>query len=1361
MEMDGLKKFGEPLPCEHTSVQELRRPLFLESLPLPCEHTSVQELRRPLFLESLPLPSVGSASSSSTSRASTSTLNPSPCYVQESAAVEQQSAHTAVDIGNVAESVSLGDIEDNDGPSKDQPSQNLGGVRQRIQELVSSASIHKHQSVQRDVGPNAEGKIIPIGDNTSLAPQKEPDMQASLLCTFSVGQDHQEAKSDEGGKYSCLFPGCSNTSGFSRQADLKRHLIIHTGDEPWQCGCCENLGKPKPYRGKRKDNLIQHLRKTHHASSYRECTVCPRSPDFGTFFSGSGCVEVHHQQRHRVRDDDESVAQGLTGDAMLIDGDYATTIPKPFEGCEGCKACKPQDIQDGNPDGPIPAFFLGIPEPIKQAKLFDSQSCTARAPETSPTRRRHVSTPVDGDSSSQAPLGQQLVAPSLARHASFHQTSSLHQAQRPTFTHWYCGNCPDPQPMALNLHECCVSCGSRRSTYARYVSMQNMAPTPNSQWRPTVGDPETPKTFRGTPEAITRVPLAVFLMVIDAVLKVGLDLASNPQSSQGASFLERGTGRTVPTTSGTHLGTTFQMPGTSVPPPEGNRTKIRADTMISYDSRERAIKFHGATTVSLKAKARIQALLADFAARSGHFVLEHCVPRPILPSPRFLLGFRPKQRKSVATGPRKLFPLSVRHDSALIRTWHESVIPALPGLLKERVGHNYTASLMREGKSRARAKACVRIVISSWCSKEIRETIKKAIQSMFAGLTVLVRFSEGGLRLLMGGGGRDDIDVEDAEQYSLVESSDEDEVEPHDFPYHQQYWHRPGAGASIGLLNTRKVSATLGGYVYVQQDPRTRGEIYALIVKHVIDASRIQADRPKSDDSDKDTLVSPSLSDVYSLKKDLQQELRNVVAETSRYQDACDQHGSVDEWYQSASLGTQLGELRAKQYQLRALLQEVERSDWDYELGKVSLQCPSNVRQALGSRYEPGTLGHCGGAGKPIHMDWAICLVKADRAGKTRHRFRYDEENKVINTPQPDPTGSGSLFQETDDLEPGAEVYYVGRKSGKREGIVNVTREAVDWEGFQTEEWTFLCSNGEMLEEAACKGDSGAFIIRKCDHKVCGQLYGWQRGKLVISPINDVFADIKQHLGAHRVSLPRYRQFSQPVDPLRTAEGFLPICEVKDGPAKPQRIKMSTLPPVATYKVATQEPFVTPWRPAISGGAATSRQDPTRSPSRTTATEEPRRCTPPSSPAPSLVSASSSSSKPSSAHSLRSMPEDPPTPRPLPSLKFSTSNPTIGEDIGATEKPTLLSMALCQEPSIDAAREEWVDKTSLSFILNKPTSLVGSGLQGQKTVSFTGLRHKSATFPLRKTQADSLTYSWDDGALRLTRNMVANAGAQI
>ena len=1299
-----LKRFSEPLPLEHTDARELPNPSPSES-PSPS--------------------SDGSGSSSSTSRTSTTSSDATPSNEQYCAPVAQGQDQETDQIVRTAEGGSHQSDEDNNAVTRNEPLPVNEGTCGTVEAQLSGNSSKECEALQENPILVTEGENTSLEGKSSLALSNVLESQADILPAFLPAEDHPGPKSDEGGKYPCLFPGCSNTAGFSRQADLKRHFTIHTGNEPWRCGCCENAGRSKPYQGKRKDNLVQHLRKTHQASIYHECTLCPRSSEFGAFYSGPGCVEVHRQLQHKVPANNESLLRIQKGHVMLSNGDHTSTSPEQFDGCADCKAFVLQHVSSENPSITGSHFLLDLPEPVKQAKRFDSQSCTARAQQASPTRRRHVWTSTERQDSSEELASPQPDALSLGRDYTPSLPSGPQQHDRQVFTHWICGDCPADGVMDLRLHEYCVHCGRRRSQCARYVGLGKATPVPVPDLETTNGVSEAPEAISRTPESILDVPLASFLMMIDALKEIEAEVV--------ATFQE-----------GLRTGAT----------PTG---KI---AVVSYDNRHNSIKFSGPAPARRKAKSRVQAVLESFAARPGSWILKNCSPRPVLAISR-LPNFRTKQTKPSFDVSRKFFSLRVRHDAALIRTWEDTVLPALSGLLKGKVGPNYTASFMREGRLEAEAKACIRIVVFRRCSKKIRDNIRQAIQDLFAypGVKVPVHFSEGKLRLLMGGiAGLLDESEENVDLSSLGDFSDaEEDNDTYEFRYHQQYWHKPGPGASIGLLNTRRVSATLGGLVHVKKDSNAQGELYALTVNHVIEASRAQADRAGSDESDKSKITSPSLHDVYANKNDLQQLLRDLREEISQCPDAFHKCRTTDEWQRTAKEGD-LNKLVARYHHVSGLLAEVEKNDWDYELGTVSHQCPSKLRTSLGSQFTIGAPGLPGRSGAPIRMDWAICLVNSDRAGKNRLRFKYDSDNNVmIDAPMANSTGAGSLIQETEDLEPEALVHYVGRKSGKRQGKISATRMAVDWDGTHTNEWVFICSNGEAPDAPACEGDSGAWIIRDWDNKVCGQLYGWQKGMLVISPINDIIADIKQLLGTPHVSLPRYRQFSQPADPLGTGGDFRSICEVEDRPTKPRRIKISSLPPLASRRVETDGAAIVPRMPAVLGRAVTPHQECALSPCQALANERARPSTPPSSPAPSLVSASSASSKPSSAQRSPSVREDPPTPRQLPSPMVSTIGPAIGDDTGAAGRQTMFSLGLHQDPSVDAASDERIDKTSLSFILNTPAPSIISGLQNSKIAGLAGPRYKSATFPLQKNLAESRTYSWDDGASRLTKHMVANA----
>src|SRR5207247_1912855 len=202
----------------------------------------------------------------------------------------------------------------------------------------------------------------------------------------------------------------------------------------------------------------------------------------------------------------------------------------------------------------------------------------------------------------------------------------------------------------------------------------------------------------------------------------------------------------------------------------------------------------------------------------------------------------------------KIFAMRKNEDAAILKVWHEIVVPSLPGLLSEAIGEDYAASLVRKGISELSGTATIQIQSHTVPSKTVRSRIRKQILSWVNKHICLrnkqIQFIKGCLATLAGSA----YNVQEmGDIHEQSDQSGEDDYVPEPYPFYKRYWRTPGPGASIGLLCTNSVSATIGCYVHVD------GRLLILTVKHFITNSY---DRLLAGESDRTTVLSPALADV-------------------------------------------------------------------------------------------------------------------------------------------------------------------------------------------------------------------------------------------------------------------------------------------------------------------------------------------------------------------------------------------------------------------------------------------------------------------------------------------------------------------
>ena len=221
-------------------------------------------------------------------------------------------------------------------------------------------------------------------------------------------------------------------------------------------------------------------------------------------------------------------------------------------------------------------------------------------------------------------------------------------------------------------------------------------------------------------------------------------------------------------------------------------------------------------------------------------------------------------RSSANSEAAKVFPIRPKDHRQLVQLWFKSFLPALPRILSERLGGNYSASLGLRGRIEIRAKPCIQIESPCLPAPTARRMIEDDIRGICkkgAIEPVLVYYTEGNVKKLNG------WEEEDA-NIDYVESAVVKQLE---FNYGRPY-SKPRMGASVGVLYSNKVSASLGGYVLID------GEKYMLTSDHFISESQTPGKRD-SGIPICDTIISPSRQELNKLENNLKQTKRELVSD--------------------------------------------------------------------------------------------------------------------------------------------------------------------------------------------------------------------------------------------------------------------------------------------------------------------------------------------------------------------------------------------------------------------------------------------------------------------------------------------------
>jgi hypothetical protein len=536
----------------------------------------------------------------------------------------------------------------------------------------------------------------------------------------------------------------------------------------------------------------------------------------------------------------------------------------------------------------------------------------------------------------------------------------------------------------------------------------------------------------------------------------------------------------------------------------------RISAGIYFDVATKTVKLHGTANATNKAKTQLEESLREVLKpisaqnRSNAFTDTHYAPKHF-----DRLNARSLKSRNFDVVSPKIFPLQTTEDSQSVETWSKYILPRLASILFPSVGGDYSATLVRQGESESSSAPAIRIQSASGQSEQIRTKIRRDIDQICDEHNrnrIGVYFSMGRLMFLGGSS-------EKGSSNAAAQMEDEDENDDGEFPHHRRYWRFPGMGASIGMLCSKSVSATLGGYILVDH------KRYLLTVDHFIQESERATDFQRISGDMAWKLTSPSLADVEDMSANLDQTLRDMRAK-------------IEEHMQQSHLdGTQISDPDLKSFgdhytAFCRFRKELARKDTDFVLGKVDYRCVPKARESNSSAaitLSETNIFH--------RMDWSLCRVDLERTGDNRPRYRFPSQTDIVDflNEGATPKGAGILCTETCEVEKHALVHYVGQRSGRVSARVNGVLMLHSCNGNATQEWTLLPSTQKSGHEIYA-GDSGAWIINDSTGQVMGMLWGWQDHHLLFTPFTDILKDIRDLLSAKEIHLPDSSISPKPVD---------------------------------------------------------------------------------------------------------------------------------------------------------------------------------------------------------------------------------------
>ena len=515
---------------------------------------------------------------------------------------------------------------------------------------------------------------------------------------------------------------------------------------------------------------------------------------------------------------------------------------------------------------------------------------------------------------------------------------------------------------------------------------------------------------------------------------------------------------------------------------------------------------------------------------------------------------------STSSDSARVFPIKPKEHRRLVQIWYKSILPALPHILSPRLGGNYAASLVRRGQFDLSAEPCIQIespcMPGPTAQRIIRDSVSETCKEHYRE-PISMHFTEGSVKKLMGD-----------EEFYGIDGEKSADLQRLELNYGRPY-SKARMGASIGLLCSKKLSATLGGYVLIG------GEKYLLTSEHFVAKSREPTNKD-SNDPDCVLLTSPSRYDLNKIENNLKQTKRDVDSEINELMRRTygDTDISEDAFSDPNSLTSEIRDAMRKNDDVRSLLDQVTKPPSDFAIGtvkKFSLErrtelISESLAHDVGLQNDQLMVKH--------QMDWALFKTISQTAqnGENRHKYRsnrdamedcYVDERDHANQP-------GDVCHETCGAEPGYTVYYVGQGSKYRSGKVHMPTLVVR-DSAETLDWGILDSDGHKIPYSEVAGDSGAWVIRQDGNKLMGQIHSYGQGRVLFTPINVVFADLAEVCGSN-VSLP-----TCPLDPGQnsSAAPAWPLCSEPSTPPV-QSYRYLKLSPVASTAPPKTLPLGTP-----------------------------------------------------------------------------------------------------------------------------------------------------------------------------------------
>jgi len=315
---------------------------------------------------------------------------------------------------------------------------------------------------------------------------------------------------------------------------------------------------------------------------------------------------------------------------------------------------------------------------------------------------------------------------------------------------------------------------------------------------------------------------------------------------------------------------------------------------------------------------------------------------------------------------------------------------------------------------------------------------------------------------------------------------------------------KPLPGSSIGIAGYTDQTATLGGYIKVNEGT------HILTVHHLL---------PDHDYDSKTGLLNgerPSLTQASAQESADRRFTEHLDEICLRMQKCCaictsnwkkiyrrDKDSFLESLYmydrtRLQNLAKDIGE-QCSLAQEAILTKLAEHAHKAYHFGRLEITSGFRSRQT------------CTTDSYMVEMDWALYRPLPSRIG-------FNSDQKTFR-----------FWRTWNEVIPGAEVYSVGRTSGYQKGMINSSMSYVDFGDHATREWAVIklpSTEDEAWVESGIgvDGDSGAWIIDYNTNRLYGMLWG-RHGEgaetlTYFTPIVEIIADIKEKMGDVEICLP-------------------------------------------------------------------------------------------------------------------------------------------------------------------------------------------------------------------------------------------------